>query len=77
MFSNSLQWNPTDDAPESIVYQQKIRVAYLQPEGETIHEDVAEQPSMITSDSGDLSVSLNRNILASFVLNFLLSSAEI
>lgn len=50
------QWTPADDAEESIVYQQKIRVAYLQPEGETIPED-AEQPSMITSDGGDLSVS--------------------
>lgn len=58
------QWNPADDAPENMVHQQKIRVAYLPPEGESIPEDSVEQPSMITSD-GDLSVS-KYSIVVSF-----------
>jgi hypothetical protein len=50
------QWNPVDaDDHESVVYQQKIRVNYLPPEGESIPEDLLEQPSMLTSE-GDISV---------------------
>jgi hypothetical protein len=49
-----------------MVHQQKIRVAYLPPEGESIPEDAAEQPSLMTSD-GDLSVWRRCNIFPPYI----------
>lgn len=47
-------WTATEADDATKIHQQKLRVAYLPPEGEPIPEDALEQPSMITSE-GDLS----------------------
>ena len=57
-----MQWSATESSEEWKVYQQKLRVVYLPPEGQTLEEEdegpvsPAPQPQRSSQDQGPESV---------------------